>query len=60
LAATTKTPDVLVLAHSAALGLAFYDGTWGRPAGMLALPHGSLLFTEEMNGRIFRVSYTGG
>ncbi len=31
--------------------------TWGRPVGLLALPDGSLLFTEEMNGRIFRVSY---
>ncbi|MFG0328456.1 MAG: PQQ-dependent sugar dehydrogenase [Phycisphaerales bacterium] len=31
--------------------------TWGRPVGMLALPDGSLLFTEEMNNRIYRVSY---
>lgn len=114
-AAATVTPDVLFQAHSAALGLAFYDHsafparyrggafacfrgswnrdrgtgyklvfipfegdapvghyedfltgflldpsgptTWGRPVGLLALPDGSLLFTEEMNGRIFRVSY---
>jgi len=118
LAATTKVPDVLFQAHSASLGLAFYDGkafperyrggafvafrgswnrdrgtgyklvfipfangrpqghyedflsgflidpsgprTWGRPVGVLVLPDGSLLFTEEMNGRIFRVSYIGG
>jgi glucose/arabinose dehydrogenase len=33
--------------------------TWGRPVGLLVLPDGSLLFTEEMNGRIYRVSYGG-
>ncbi len=117
LAAQTVTPDVLFEAHSAALGLQFYDGvqfperyrggafvafrgswnrsqgtgyklvflpfdgdrpagryedfltgfltdpsgptTWGRPVGVLVLPDGSLLFTEEMNGRIYRVSYGG-
>jgi glucose/arabinose dehydrogenase len=32
--------------------------TWGRPVGLLVLPDGSLLFTEEANGRIYRVSYT--
>ncbi|MEP0547113.1 MAG: sorbosone dehydrogenase family protein [Rhodothermales bacterium] len=115
LAAQTVTPDVLFEAHSAALGLQFYDGTqfperyrrgafvahrgswnrsqgvgyklvfvpfadgrptggyedfltgfltdpsgpttWGRPVGVLVLPDGSLLFTEEMNGRIYRVSF---
>ncbi len=30
---------------------------WGRPVGLLVLPDGSLLFTEEANGRIYRVSY---
>lgn len=33
--------------------------TWGRPVGVLALPDGSLLFTEEVHGRIYRVSYAG-
>lgn len=114
-AGATQTPDVLFQAHSASLGVTFYDHTafparyrggafvcfrgswnrdrgtgyklvfipfendrpvghyedfltgflldpsgpttWGRPVGLLALPDGSLLFTEEMNGRIFRVSY---
>lgn len=120
LSAQTKTPDVLFQAHSAALGLQFYDGstfpdkyrngafvafrgswnrnqgtgykivfvpfdaknnrpagtyedfvtgfltqptvpaTWGRPVGLLTLPDGSLLFTEEANGRIYRVQYRGG
>ncbi|MBE9032513.1 sorbosone dehydrogenase family protein [filamentous cyanobacterium LEGE 11480] len=32
--------------------------TWGRPVGLLVLPDGSLLFTEEANGRIYRVAYT--
>lgn len=120
-AAATKTPDVLFQAHSAALGLTFYDAarvkggtlfparyqrgayvafrgswnrssgtgykivfvpfadgrptgayedfvtgflidpkgptTWGRPVGLLQLGDGSLLFTEEANGFIYRVAY---
>ncbi|MEG4203537.1 sorbosone dehydrogenase family protein [Microcoleus sp. Pol7_A1] len=119
LAAKTLMPDVLFQAHSAALGLQFYDGktfpkrflngafvafrgswnrnsgtgykivfvpfnaangrpqgyyedfltgfltdpsgpkTWGRPVGLLVLPDGSLLFTEEANNRIYRVQYRG-
>ncbi|MCT7950492.1 sorbosone dehydrogenase family protein [Ancylothrix sp. C2] len=118
LVAKTKTPDVLFQAHSAALGLQFYDGktfpekykngafvafrgswnrntgtgykivfipfnnqgrplgfyedfvtgflvdpqgpkTWGRPVGLLVLPDGSLLFTDEGNNRIYRVQYEG-
>jgi glucose/arabinose dehydrogenase len=31
--------------------------TWGRPVGVLALPDGSLVFTEEGNGVLYRVSY---
>jgi len=31
--------------------------TWGRPVGVLTAPDGSLLFTEEANGRIYRVRY---
>ncbi len=119
LAVRTKTPDVLFQAHSAALGLQFYDkktfpqkyrngafaafrgswnrdrgtgykvvfvpfdakgrsqgyyedfltgfllnpsvpSTWGRPVGLLVLPDGSLLVTEEANNRIYRIQYTGG
>lgn len=118
LVAKTKTPDVLFQAHSAALGLQFYDGktfpekyrngafvafrgswnrdqatgykvvfvpfdannrpqgyyedfltgfllnpteptTWGRPVGLLTLPDGSLLLTEEANNRIYRIQYRG-
>ncbi|UKP00805.1 PQQ-dependent sugar dehydrogenase [Nostoc sp. UHCC 0870] len=118
LAARTRNPDVLFQAHSAALGLQFYDGetfpqkyrngafvafrgswnrdrgtgykivfvpfntqgrpqgyyedfltgfllnpsipsTWGRPVGLLVLPDGSLLVTEEANNRIYRIQYTG-
>ncbi|MGJ3246839.1 MAG: PQQ-dependent sugar dehydrogenase [Elainellaceae cyanobacterium] len=33
--------------------------TWGRPVGVLVMPDGSLLFTEEMNNRIYRVQYQG-
>ncbi|MBD2167315.1 sorbosone dehydrogenase family protein [Calothrix membranacea FACHB-236] len=119
LAARTLTPDVLFQAHSAALGVQFYDGqtfpqkyrngafvafrgswnrdrgtgykvvfvpfnnqgrpqgyyedfltgfllnpatptTWGRPVGLLVLPDGSLLVTEEANNRIYRIQYQGG
>jgi glucose/arabinose dehydrogenase len=119
LVVSTKTPDVLFQAHSAALGMQFYDGktfperyrngafvafrgswnrnagtgykivfvpfdakgrsqgyyedfltgflldpsvptTWGRPVGLLVLPDGSLLLTEEANNRIYRIQYTGG
>ncbi|BAY31352.1 L-sorbosone dehydrogenase [Nostoc carneum NIES-2107] len=119
LAARTTTPDVLFQAHSAALGVQFYDGqtfpqkyrngafvafrgswnrdrgtgykvvfvpfnnqgrpqgyyedfltgfllnpstptTWGRPVGLLVLPDGSLLVTEEANNRIYRIQYKGG
>jgi glucose/arabinose dehydrogenase len=114
--ARTVTPDVLIQAHSAALGIAFYRGdafppkyrrgafvatrgswnrkegtgyeiifvpfgddgrplghyepfvtgflvdperpaTWGRPVGVLVLPDGSLLFTEEENQQLYRVTY---
>jgi glucose/arabinose dehydrogenase len=33
--------------------------TWGRPVGLLVLPDGSLLFTEEANNRIYRIQYQG-
>ena len=118
LANQTLAPDILFQAHSAALGVQFYDGktfperyhngafvafrgswnrnqgtgykivfvpfnatnrpagyyedfvtgfltdpsiptTWGRPVGVLVLPDGSLLFTEEANGRIYRIQYAG-
>ncbi|MGH2412236.1 MAG: PQQ-dependent sugar dehydrogenase, partial [Microcystaceae cyanobacterium] len=31
--------------------------TWGRPVGLLVLPDGSLLVSEEENGRIYRIQY---
>lgn len=116
LVATTRTPDVLFEAHSAALGVAFHDASlwperyrhgafvafrgswnrssgtgyklvfvpfgddnrptgayedfltgfltnptgpqaWGRPVGVLSRPDGSLLFSDDANGRVYRVSY---
>lgn len=30
---------------------------WGRPVGVLSLPDGSLVFSEEENGRLYRVTY---
>ena len=32
---------------------------WGRPVGILQLPDGSLLITEDGNKRIWRLSYKG-
>jgi glucose/arabinose dehydrogenase len=32
---------------------------WGRPAGLLLLPDGSLLISDDAGGRIFRLRYTG-
>lgn len=116
LAARTLTPDVLLEAHCAAIGLTFYTGerfperyrrgafvalhgswnrseasgykiiyipfnaqnrpeayyedfvtgfvldareptVWGRPTGIVELPDGSLLFSDDENGRLFRVSF---
>lgn len=31
--------------------------TWGRPVGILVMPDGSILFTEEANGVIYRIQY---
>jgi len=43
-------PDVLVQAHSA-------GKVWGRPVGITISKDGSLLFSEDGNGTIWRVSY---
>jgi glucose/arabinose dehydrogenase len=32
---------------------------WGRPAGLLELPDGSLLVSDDFGGRIFRIRYVG-
>jgi glucose/arabinose dehydrogenase len=32
---------------------------WARPVGVLVLDDGSLLFTDEGNGRVYRVWYAG-
>lgn len=119
MAARTLTPDVLLEAHSAAIGLTFYTGeafpekyrngafvalhgswnrsrasgykivfvpfdaqdrpqghyedfitgfvldeteprVWGRPTGILELPDGSLLFSDDENDRVYRVSFQTG
>ena len=115
LADKIMTPDVLIQAHSAPLGVTFYDGAqfppeykgdafvalhgswnrakfvgykiirlrfkdgkptgeyedfvtgfviddshvWGRPVDVVVAPDGSLLFSEDGNGTIWRVSYAG-
>lgn len=32
---------------------------WGRPAGLLVLPDGSVLISDDAGGRIFRLRYVG-
>lgn len=32
---------------------------WGRPVGLLGLPDGSLLISDDFGGRIFRLRYVG-
>jgi glucose/arabinose dehydrogenase len=32
---------------------------WGRPAGLLILPDGSVLISDDNNGRIFQLRYVG-
>ena len=32
---------------------------WGRPAGVLVMPAGSVLISDDLGGCIFRVRYTG-
>ncbi|HEV2883883.1 MAG TPA: PQQ-dependent sugar dehydrogenase, partial [Pyrinomonadaceae bacterium] len=113
----TITPDVLIQAHSAGLGLVFYEGkmfpqeyqgdafvalhgswnrskrtgykiirvrfrngkliggyddfltgwmldensreVWGRPVGLLVLPDGSMLITDDGANKVWRVTYKG-
>lgn len=115
LADKITVPDVLIQAHSASLGMTFYDGSqfptsyrgdafvaehgswnrarrtgykiirvllkngvptgdyedfvtgfviddssvWGRPVGVAVMKDGSLLFSEDGNGTIWRVTYRG-
>jgi glucose/arabinose dehydrogenase len=33
--------------------------TWGRPAGLLVAPDGSVLISDDAGGRIYRLRYTG-
>jgi glucose/arabinose dehydrogenase len=35
------------------------QNVWGRPAGIAVLNDGSLLFTDDVGGRLWRVAYTG-
>src|SRR5262245_47817752 len=32
---------------------------WGRPAGLLVMPDGSVLITDDFGGRIYGLRYTG-
>jgi len=41
-------------------GFVIDDGNvWGRPVGVAVEPDGSLIFTDDANGTLWRVSYTG-
>ena len=32
---------------------------WGRPVGLLQMPDGSLLISEDGNGKLYHLTYTG-
>jgi glucose/arabinose dehydrogenase len=32
---------------------------WGEPSGIVMMQDGSLIFSDEANGRIYRISYRG-
>jgi glucose/arabinose dehydrogenase len=32
---------------------------WGRPVGLLQMPDGSLLISEDGNSKIWHLTYTG-
>lgn len=40
-------------------GFVIGGDAWGRPAGLLTLPDGSLLVSDDFGGRIFRIRYVG-
>src|SRR5690606_7057494 len=40
-------------------GFVIGSDAWARPAGLLVAPDGSLLVSDDLSGRIFRVRYTG-
>ncbi len=40
-------------------GFIIGNDAWGRPAGLLTLPDGSLLVSDDFGGRIFRIRYVG-
>jgi glucose/arabinose dehydrogenase len=40
-------------------GFVIDNEPWGRPAGLLVAPDGSLLVSDDHGGRIFRVRYVG-
>ncbi len=40
-------------------GFVIGSEAWGRPAGLLVAPDGSLLVSDDFSGRIYRIRYTG-
>lgn len=52
--------DLPVMYEDLVRGWVVDNEAWGRPAGLLQLPDGSLLISDDHGGRIFRLRYTGG
>jgi glucose/arabinose dehydrogenase len=40
-------------------GFTIGTGHWGRPVGLVVAPDGSVLFSDDWAGRVFRIRYTG-
>jgi glucose/arabinose dehydrogenase len=35
------------------------DNRWGRPAGVIVAPDGSLIISDDTAGVLYRIAYTG-
>ena len=43
-----------------AVGWQTADGNrWGRPAGVIVAPDGSLIVSDDQAGSLYRIAYTG-
>lgn len=52
--------DQPVSARDFVSGWQFADGTrWGRPAGIVVAPDGSLIVSDDQSGLLYRVTFTG-
>jgi glucose/arabinose dehydrogenase len=51
--------DTVTKYETFAEGWVVDDAVWGRPVDLLVLPDGSMLVSDDQNGTIYRISYSG-